>query len=122
MKDVSVVYNVAGLVTDWGPWDIFRKVDVDGVRNVMEAALQHKIRRVVHISSVSVYGFPGGTDTDENSPWIARADDPYSTTKAEGEKIALSYQSDQVDVTAIRPAGVYGPNDRTTPCSWCRFC
>ena len=114
MQGVSVVYNVAGLVSDWGPWDIFRKMNVDGVRNVMEAARQHGVRRVVHISSVSVYGFPGGTDIEENSPWITRADDPYSTSKAEGEKIALGYQSDQLDVTAIRPAGVYGPNDRTT--------
>ena len=114
MPDVSVVYNVAGMVTDWGSWDLFRKVNVDGVRNVMEAALEHNVRRVVHISSVSVYGFPGGTEVDENSPWITRADDPYSTSKAEGEKLALSYQSDRLDVTAIRPAGVYGPNDRTT--------
>ncbi len=114
MQDVSVVYNVAGLVSDWGPWDIFRRVNVDGVRNVMESARQYKIRRVVHLSSVSVYGFPGGTDIDENSPWIPRANDPYSTTKAEGEKTALSYQDDQLAVTVIRPTGVYGPNDRTT--------
>ena len=114
MQDVSVVYNVAGLVSDWGPWDIFRRVNVDGVRNVMETARQHGIRRVVHLSSVSVYGFPGGTDIDENTPWTPRANDPYSTTKAEGEKTALSYQDDQLTVTVIRPAGVYGPNDRTT--------
>ena len=114
MQDVSVVYNVAGLVSDWGPWDIFRRVNVDGVRNVMESARQYEIRRVVHLSSVSVYGFPGGTDIDENSPWIHRANDPYSTTKAEGEKAALSYQDDQLAVTVIRPAGVYGPKDRTT--------
>ena len=114
MQDVAVVYNVAGLVSDWGPWEIFQRVNVDGVRNVMESARLEGIRRVVHLSSVSVYGFPGGSDIDENTPWITRAGDPYSTTKAEGEKIALSYQSDQLKVTAIRPAGVYGPNDRTT--------
>ena len=114
MQDVSMVYNVAGMVADWGPWTVFRKVNVEGVRNVMETALQRGIRRVVHISSVSVYGFPGGTDIDENSPLVPKTDDPYSTTKAEGEKLALSYQSDRLSVTAIRPAGVYGPNDRTT--------
>jgi nucleoside-diphosphate-sugar epimerase len=102
------------LAADWGPWEVFRKVNVAGVQNVMETALQHGIRRVVHISSVSVYGFPGGTDIDENSPRVPRADNPYITTKAEGETLALSYQSDRLAVTAIRPAGVYGPNDRTT--------
>ena len=114
MQDVSIVYHVAGMVSDWGPWEVFRKVNVEGVRNVMEVALEHGIRRVVHVSSVSVYGFPGGTDIDEASPLVPKADDPYSTTKAEGEKLALSYQSNRLAVTAIRPAGVYGPNDRTT--------
>ena len=114
MQDVSVVYNVAGLAADWGPWDVFRKVNVEGVRNVMETALKKGVRRVVHISSVSVYGFPGGTDIDEDSPRVPRADNPYITTKTEGENLALSYQSDRLEVTAIRPSGVYGPNDRTT--------
>ena len=80
----------------------------------MEAALQCAVRRVVHISSVSVYGFPGGTDIDEQSPLVPRPKDTYITTKTEGEKLALSYDSRDMAVTAIRPAGVYGPNDRTT--------
>jgi nucleoside-diphosphate-sugar epimerase len=54
MQDVAVVYNVAGLAADWGPWEVFRNVNVAGVRNVMETALQHGVRRVVHISSVSI--------------------------------------------------------------------
>ena len=65
MQDIAVVYNVAGLVSDWGPWEIFQRVNVDGVRNVMESARQQGIRRVVHLSSVSVYGFPGGSAIDE---------------------------------------------------------
>ena len=55
--------------------------------------MQHGVRRVVHISSVSVYGFPGGTDIDENSAPIPRADNSYITTKAEGETFALSYRN-----------------------------
>lgn len=93
MQDAAVVHNVAGLAADWGPREVFRNVNVAGVRNVMETALQHGVRRVVHISSVSVYGFPGGTDIDENSVPIPRADNPYITTKAEGETLALSYRN-----------------------------
>jgi nucleoside-diphosphate-sugar epimerase len=114
MKDVSVVFHVAGFASDWGPWSVFRKVNVDGVRNVMEAALQSTVGRVVHISSVSVYGFPGGTEIDEQRPLVPRPQDRYITTKTEGEKLALSYNGREMAVTAIRPAGVYGPNDRTT--------
>ncbi|UCH21461.1 MAG: NAD-dependent epimerase/dehydratase family protein [Deltaproteobacteria bacterium] len=114
MKDVAVVYHAAGYVSDWGFWENFRKANVEGVRNVMEAALHCSVNRVVHISSVSVYGLPGGVDIDENAPLVSRPDDPYITTKTEGEKLALSYNSDRLSVTVIRPAGVYGPNDRIT--------
>ena len=114
MKDVTVVFHVAGLASDWGPWHVFRKANVEGVRNVMETALKYSVRRVVHISSVSVYGFPGGTDIDEENPLVPRPKDHYITTKTEGEKLALKYNSRDMAVTAIRPAGVYGPNDRTT--------
>lgn len=114
MKDVEVVYHLAGYSSDWGPWNTFRSVHVEGVKKVMDTALQCGVKRVVHISSVSVYGFPGGIDIDENTPLVSRPDDPYITTKAEGEALALSYLSDGLEVTVLRPAGVYGPNDRTT--------
>jgi len=114
MQDVSVVYHTAGYVSDWGFWKNFHEANVEGVRNVMEAALYCGVKRVVHISSVSVYGFLGGVDIDENTPLVSRPDNPYITTKTEGEKLALSYNSDKLSVTVIRPAGVYGPNDHTT--------
>lgn len=114
MKGVSIVYHVAGYSSDWGPWKTFRSVHVEGVRNIMDTALQCGVQRVVHISSVSVYGFPGGIDMDENTPLVPRPDDPYITTKTEGEELALCYQSDKLKVAVLRPAGVYGPNDRTT--------
>jgi nucleoside-diphosphate-sugar epimerase len=114
MKNVAVVYHTAGYVSDWGFRENFHAANVEGVRNVMEAALQCSVKRVVHLSSVSVYGFVGGVDIDENALQAPRPDDPYITTKSEGEKLALSYNSDRLSVTAIRPAGVYGPNDRTT--------
>ncbi len=114
MEGVSIVYHVAGYSSDWGPWETFRRVNVEGVRNVIEVARDCGVKRVVHISSVSVYGFPGKTGITEDMPPVPRPDDPYITTKAEGERLALSYHGKGLDVTAIRPAGVFGPNDRTT--------
>ena len=114
MVGVSVVYNVAGYSSDWGPWATFRRVNVEGVKNVMEAAREAGVKRVVHISSVSVYGFPGKTNVAEDTPFIPRPDDPYITTKAEGERLAMGYNGNGLEVTVIRPAGVYGLNDRTT--------
>lgn len=114
MKDVSTVYHVAAYTSDWGPWSTFKSMNIDGVRNVMEAALASGVKRVVHVSTVSVYGFPGKLDIDETSPLASIPDDPYITSKAEGEKIALDFSNEKLEVTVIRPAGIYGPNDRTT--------
>lgn len=113
-KDAEVVYHVAAFSSDWGDWEVFKSSNVDAVRNVMECALASKVRRVVHISSVSVYGFPNGTEIAEDQPFIARPEDPYISTKQEGERIALSYHGKGLEVVAIRPAGIYGPHDRTT--------
>lgn len=114
MKGVSIVYHVAAYTSDWGPWSTFNDVNIEGVRNVMEAALINKVKRVVHISTVSVYGFPGKENIDETTPLASIPDDPYITSKSEGEKIALSFNGKDIKVTVIRPAGIYGPNDRTT--------
>jgi len=114
MQGVAIVYHVAGYASDWGPWAVFRAGNVTGVANVLAAARAQGVRRVVHLSSVSVYGFPGGVDLTENTPFTPRPDDRYVTTKAEGERLALSWHGRGIEVTAIRPAGVFGPNDRTT--------
>ena len=113
-RDVDVVFHVAALASDWGAWGVFRQVNVEGVRNVMECALASGVRRVVHVSSVSVYGFPGRTSLPEDAGFISRPEDPYITTKQEGERIALRYLDRGLEVVVVRPAGIYGPNDRTT--------
>lgn len=120
MKEVSVVYHVAGYSKDWGSWKTFREGNVEGVQNVLETARECGVKRVVHISSVSVYGFPGKTGVTEDEPLIARPGDRYIVTKTEGDRLALSYQGNGLEVTVIRPAGVYGPNDRTTTVQFAR--
>jgi len=62
VAQTEVVYHLAGYVSDWGPWSAFYAGNVLGVANIMEAARAAGVRRVVHLSSVSVYGFPEGVD------------------------------------------------------------
>ena len=112
--DAEIVFHVAALASDWGEWSAFRQVNVEGVRNVMDCAVASGVRRVVHVSSVSVYGFPGRTNIPEDAEFVSRPADPYITTKQEGERIALQYLDRDLEVVIVRPAGIYGPNDRTT--------
>jgi len=114
MGGIEIVYHVAGHVSDWGPWEAFRAGNVDGVVDVVETARSAGVRRIVHLSSVSVYGFPGGVDIAEEAPPTPRPRDRHVTTKAQGERLALSYNRRGIEVTAIRPGTVYGPHDHTT--------
>jgi nucleoside-diphosphate-sugar epimerase len=114
MKGVNTLYHVAGYSKDWGDWSVFKSINIDGVNTIMQSAKKHAVKTVVHVSSVSIYGFPGSDNIDENFPINHLPEDFYCTSKLEGEIVALSYNDKKMKVTAVRPAGVYGPNDRTT--------
>src|SRR5579871_3317662 len=66
----SIVYHCAARVSDWGPWRQFQAESVDGTRNVVEACRSAGVGRLLHASSISVYGMvknPGRT-LDEDTP------------------------------------------------------
>lgn len=114
MDEIEVVYHVAGYASDWGSWKAFHAGNVEGVGAVVETARERGVRRVVHLSSVSVYGFPGGIDIAEDATFTPRPRDRYITSKVAGERLAMSFNGRGIEVAAIRPGGVYGRNDRTT--------
>lgn len=106
---VDVVFHLAATQHEMNvPDEKFRKVNVGGTRHVLEAAAAAGVRRVVHGSTIGVYGDPSGV-LDEETP--VRPDNIYGVTKLEGERLALSW-NDRVPVTAVRIPEVYGPGDR----------
>lgn len=115
---VEVVYHSAAKVGDWGPWEEFARVTIGGTRHVIAAAAAAGVRRLVHISSISVYGYYTKDATiDETWPtayklyrWAY-----YSKSKVEAERLAWeAHRAGKVEVAIIRPAWIYGPRDRTT--------
>jgi dihydroflavonol-4-reductase len=51
------VVHLASVYSYWEPEkDIYRSVNVEGTRNVMEAALQRRVQKVVHVSTLVVWG------------------------------------------------------------------
>ncbi len=117
-KGVDVVYHSAARVGDWGPWEEFQRITIDGTRNMIEAACAAAVRRFVHISSVSCYGYhTDAVEVDETFDlgyklykWAY-----YSRSKIEAERIAWdAHKSGRIEMTIIRPAWIYGERDRTT--------
>lgn len=111
VEGVATVYHIAAL---FRPENVSRRdmweTNVDGVRNLLEAAHAAGVRRFVHCSTIGVHGDvrnPPATETSSYAPG-----DHYQQSKTEGEKIALAWMRDgKLEVSVFRPGGIYGPRD-----------
>jgi len=105
----NIVFHTAAVVKEYGPTELFRQINVQGSMKVAQAAQQAGVQRFVHLSSIGVYGFSYPPGVDEEGP-LHGANNPYCTSKIEGEKEILNFhQSGQMEVVIIRPGDVYGP-------------
>jgi nucleoside-diphosphate-sugar epimerase len=85
-----------------------RRVTVEGTAAAAQAAVSAGAR-LVHLSTLSVYGLPRDGPLDENSPRQA-ADDEYSRSKLKAEELVLGLHRRQgLPVAVIQPTVVYGP-------------
>ena len=84
-----------------------REVDVDGTRNLLEAAARAGVRRFVHTSTVVVYELPRTGTLDEHAPY-GSGGDAYAEGKRAGERIVLEH-AERLAVTVLQPTVVYGP-------------
>ncbi len=109
---VEVVYHIAAIYRQAGlSRDTYQAVNATAVRQIIEAASAAGVRRVVHCSTVGVHGDVKHPPGDEDAP--LDPGDVYQVTKLEGERLARE-AADRlgIDVTIVRPTGIYGPDDR----------
>ncbi len=103
----SHVVHCGALVSDWATKNEIKKINVDGTRLLLEAAAAAGVRRVVHLSTTDVYGYPGGHAIDE-SYHAGRFRNWYAQTKLEAEAEVRRAERD-LETVILRPATVYGP-------------
>lgn len=78
-------------------------------RNTGSAVLKHQVKRLVHLSTISVYGPLNGRILDERSPRLP-GKDPYGASKLAGEEEILRIHREQgLPVVVLQPTVVYGP-------------
>lgn len=111
---VAGIYHIAALFRQAGlPDAVFREVNVEGTRLLLELAAAGRVPRVVHCSTVGVLGDIQTPPADENTPY--NPGDIYQVTKMEGEKVALeAFRTGRVSGVVVRPAMIYGPGDTRT--------
>jgi nucleoside-diphosphate-sugar epimerase len=108
----DAVVHAAAKVGIVGSWEEFRSINVDGTANVIAAARELGLSRVVHVSTPSVshagHALVGAL---ADPPVTGRTDAHYAESKAVAERLALGAASDALPVVAIRPHLVWGPGD-----------
>lgn len=108
----DAIVHLAAKVGVVGDWEDYRSVNVDGTRNVLNAAQRRGVGRVVHVSSPSVaHGGEPIVGGAADEPVLGRRRAWYPESKAMAEIDALAAASEELGVVAIRPHLVWGPGD-----------
>jgi len=111
-KGCDRIFHVAALASDWGHYDKFYRINVDGTLNVAQAAVANKVDRMVYISTVAMYGFGRTNVKEEDSKPITGF--AYNDTKKIAEDKVFEFaKNNNLNITALKPGNVYGINDHT---------
>jgi nucleoside-diphosphate-sugar epimerase len=111
MQRADAVVHLAAMSAVWAPMEEYHAVNVAGTENVCRAALTAGVERLVHVSSWTVYGMGIKRPVDESFP-LAPLDEPYSVTKALGDRLVQRMiLEDGLPATIIRPDTIFGPGD-----------
>jgi dihydroflavonol-4-reductase len=112
MQGCDWLVHLASSFEFWVPDKrVYYEVNVDGLCNVMESALETGIQRVVHISTAAIYGNAPWPIT-EKSQYGSYRPSLYAQTKFEGDMIAWRmYEEKGLPLVIIYPSAVLGAND-----------
>lgn len=85
-------------------------VNVAGTENVLQAALQNRVKRVVFASSCAVYG--DGSSMPYKETTTPRPNSPYAESKLLGEKLCLQFAKKGLETVVLRYFNVFGPGQK----------
>jgi nucleoside-diphosphate-sugar epimerase len=108
---MDVVYHIAAAfrkenVSRKEMWE----TNVLGTRNLLDAASRSGVQRFIHCSTVGVHGDIKNSPANEETPFAPG--DHYQRSKAEAERLVLTYMAeDRLPTVVFRPGGIYGPRD-----------
>lgn len=106
MQGVQIVVHCAAALPLYRPEDI-HTTDVDGTRNVLQAAAEQRVDRVIHISSTAVYGIPDHHPLLETDRLHGVG--PYGEAKIKAEQVCEEFRARGLCIPIIRPKSFIGP-------------
>ena len=113
MLDVDLVVHCAAVTTNNVSWSVHEQTNIGGSRNVLRAAREAGVRRLVHVSSVIVYGLDEPADrgalTESALPPEPDRWGLHQRSKLGAERAMSSGSGPDTEVVIVRPGIVYGP-------------
>ena len=111
VKDIDIICHLAALISipySYVAPESFVETNVNGTLNIIQAAKDYNVNKVLITSTSETYGSALYTPIDEKHPYQPQS--PYSATKIAADHIAMSfYYSFNLPITIIRPFNTYGP-------------
>ncbi len=111
-KEAEYVIHAGALSTVWGTWDDFYNTNVAGTRTVSELCLEHGVKRMVYISSPSIYsGKEHRFDIKEEEYDKDNELNYYIKSKILSEEVIREFDKKGLDTVTLRPRGLIGIGD-----------
>jgi nucleoside-diphosphate-sugar epimerase len=114
LSGVDRVLHCAACTGPWGSEREYQRTNVRGLETIMRTAVVAGVRRVVHVSSITVHGNDVRGWADESTPFREEPN-PYSRSKLAGERLLeRMIREEGAPATIVRPGWIYGPRDRAS--------
>ena len=110
-RDQDIVFHCAAFPSPWGNFEAFYQANVIGTRHVIRGCMEHHIKRLVHVSTPSLYfGYASRLNVKESDELPEPVSD-YAATKILAEQELDQAFADGLAAIAIRPRAIFGPGD-----------
>jgi len=110
-KDQEIVFHCAALPSPWGNFEVFYQANVIGTRNVIRGCEEHKVKRLVYVSTPSQYfGYSSRMNVKETDA-LPEPVSNYAATKILAEEEIDKAFANGLATIAIRPRAIFGPGD-----------
>jgi nucleoside-diphosphate-sugar epimerase len=111
LEGMEAVYHVAGKAGFWGAREEYFSINVEGTRNVLEAARAAGVARLIYTSTPSVIGYDADAKGISEAPYAASHLSHYPDSKAAAEQLILAANGPGLATVALRPHLIFGPRD-----------
>jgi len=111
LEDIDTIFHLAALIGipySYSSPDSYVDTNIRGTLNILQAAKELKIKKLVHTSTSEVYGTAQRVPISEEHPINPQS--PYAASKSAADAMAISfYRSFNLPVVIVRPFNTYGP-------------